>query len=236
MEITQLGDIYNKTPMSVKKGIVYKITNLINKKEYVGCTIYPIKKRFEEHIYRCLKTDSNTKFCNSVRKYGVKNFNVEIIEECDISIIYEREKFYIKEFKSYDNGLNSTFGGEGCLGYTHSPEIRQKISENVKNGNSHKGKTYEELYGDNADEEREKRRMSVKKGWDSISDEEKEKRVNRANDTKQKNSKYGVELIRQIKQKINEGLTIKQFKEIYPQIRIGFFYELKNGLSWKNIN
>lgn len=235
MEITQLGDIYNKTPMSVKKGIIYKITNLINKKEYVGCTIYPIKKRFEEHIYRCLKTDSNTKFCNSVRKYGVKNFNVEIIEECDISIIYEREKFYIKEFKSYDNGLNSTFGGEGCLGYTHSPEIRQKISENVKNGNSHKGKTYEELYGDKADEEREKRRMSVKKGWDSISDEKKENRVNKLTETTRKNSKYGVELIKEIKNKFKEGFKIGEVSDIYPQFNKGYLSAIKNNKRWKNI-
>lgn len=235
MEITQLGDIYNKTPMSVKKGIIYKITNLINEKEYVGCTIYPIKKRFEAHIYRCLKTDSNTKFCNSIRKYGVENFNIEIIEECDISIIYEKEKFYINKFKSYDNGLNSTFGGEGCLGYTHSPEIRQKISENVKNGNSHKGKTYEELYGNKADEEREKRRMSVKKGWDSISDEKKENRVNKSTETTRKNSKYGVELIKEIKNKFKEGFKIGEVSDIYPQFNKGYLSAIKNNKRWKNI-
>jgi group I intron endonuclease len=222
--------------MSVKKGYIYKITNLINEKEYIGCTINPINKRFEEHIYRCLKTDSTTKFCNSIRKYGVENFNIEIIEECDVSNIYEREKFYITEFRTYDNGLNSTFGGEGCLGYVHSPEIRKKISENTKNGNSHRGKTYEELYGDKADEEREKRRLSVKKGWGLISKEEKEKRVSKINETIQKNSKYGVELVKEIKQKINEGIKIKQLTELYPQIRKGFFYELKNGRSWKNVN
>ena len=222
--------------MSIKKGNIYKITNLINEKKYIGCTIYPINKRFEEHIYRCLKSDSNTKFCNSIRKYSVENFNIELIEECEISVIYEREKFYITEFKTYEYGLNSTVGGEGCLGYVHSPEIRKKISENTRDGNSHKGKTYEELYGDKADEEREKRRLSVKKGWGSISKEDKEKRVSKVNETIRKNSKYGVELVREIKQKINEGIQIKQLTELYPQIRKGFFYELKNGRSWKNIN
>jgi hypothetical protein len=114
--------------------------------------------------------------------------------------------------------------------------MRVKISEAVKNGNSHKGKTYEELYGDKADEQREKRRLSVKKGWVSISDDEKEKRVNKGKETKQKNSKYGVELVKEIKQKINEGLKVKQLKELYPQVRENFFYELKNGRSWSNIN
>jgi group I intron endonuclease len=221
--------------MSVKKGNIYKITNIINEKKYIGCTIYPINKRFEEHIYRCLKSDSNTKFCNSIRKYGVENFNIELIEECEISIIYEREKFYITEFKTYDDGLNSTVGGEGCLGYIHSPEIRKKISENTRDGNSHKGKTYEELYGDKADEEREKRRLSVKKGWGSISKEEKEKRVSKANETIQKNSKYGVELIKEIKNKFKEGFKIKEISNMYPQFNKGYLSAIKNNKRWKNI-
>ena len=51
-----------------KKGKIYKIKNIVNQKEYVGCTISTIKKRFEEHAWRCLNSDSNTKFCNSIRK------------------------------------------------------------------------------------------------------------------------------------------------------------------------
>ena len=221
--------------MSIKIGYIYKIKNLINEKEYIGCTINPINKRFEEHVYRCLKTDSNTKFCNSIRKYGVENFNIELIEECNVSNIYEKEKFYITEFKTYKNGLNSTVGGEGCLGYVHSPEIKKKISENIKNGNSHKGKTYEELYGDKADEEREKRRSSVKKGWGSISKEEKEKRVSKTNETIRKNSKYGVELIKEIKNKFKEGFKIKEISNMYPQFNKGYLSAIKNNKRWKNI-
>lgn len=222
--------------MSTEKGKIYNITNKENGLVYIGCTINSLKKRFGEHLYRCFKTDSKSKLYNSIRKYGVENFIIELIEECDIKIIYETEKKYIEQYDSYKNGLNLTVGGEGCLGYTHSPEIRKKISENTKNGNSHKGKTYEELYGDNADVEREKRRLSVKNGWGSISDEERQNRVNKTKDAIQKNSKYSVELVREIKQKINKGLKIKEFKKIYPQLREGFFYELKNGIRWSNIN
>lgn len=221
--------------MSIKIGYIYKIKNLINEKEYIGCTINPINKRFEEHVYRCLKTDSNTKFCNSIRKYGVENFNIELIEECNVLNIYEKEKFYITEFKTYEYGLNSTVGGEGCLGYVHSPEIRKKISENTRDGNSHKGKTYEELYGDKADEEREKRRLSVKKGWESISKEDKEKRVSKANETIRKNSKYGVELIKEIKNKFKEGFKIKEISNMYPQFNKGYLSAIKNNKRWKNI-
>jgi len=222
--------------MSVEKGRIYKITNKENGLIYIGCTISSLDKRFKEHLSRCFSSNYKSKLYNSMKKYGQENFTIELIEECDFNLIYETEKKYIDQYNSYNNGLNATIGGEGCLGYVHSPEMRVKISEAVKNGNSHKGKTYEELYGDKADEQREKRRLSVKQGWGSISDDEKEKRVNKAKETKQKNSKYGVELVKEIKQKIKEGLKVKQLKELYPQVRENFFYELKNGRSWSNIN
>lgn len=218
-----------------EKGYIYKITNQINKKEYIGCTIYPLKRRFEAHAFRCIKTDSNTKFCNSIRKYGIENFKIELIEECYVDNIYEREKYYIDIFETYEKGLNSTLGGEGCLGYIHSPEIRVKISEAVKNGNSHKGKTYEELYGDKAEEEKEKRRLSVKNGWDNLLENKRKERTKKTQETIQKKSKYGVELVSEIKNKIKEGLTHKQFRELYPEVRQNFYYELKNGKRWANI-
>jgi group I intron endonuclease len=222
--------------MSSEKGKIYKITNKENGLIYIGCTVNSLSHRFNQHLYRCFKTDYKSKLYNSMKKYGQDNFTIELLEECDLSIIYETEKKYIEQYDSYNNGLNSTFGGEGCLGYTHSPEIRQKISENTKNGNSHKGKTYEELYGDKADEEREKRRLSVKNGWDSMSEKEKKQRaVNIRTAVQTTNSKYGIELIKEIKNKINNGAKFKEIKKQYPQIKDWLYYNLKNNHRWKNI-
>lgn len=165
------------------KGKIYKITNKINNKIYIGCTIYSLEKRFFEHIYRATKTDSNTKFYNSIKKYGIENFKIELIQECDLNVIYEIEKKHITELDTYHNGLNSTFGGEGCLGYIHSPEIRRKISKSVKEGNSHKNKTYEELYGDKSNEEKKRRKESVKKYWDNITPIEKDSRIKKISDS-----------------------------------------------------
>lgn len=218
-----------------EKGYIYKIINQINKKEYVGCTITTLKKRFEEHVWRCVKTDSNTKFCNSIRKYGVENFGIELIEECDVDVIYDRERYYINLFETYDTGLNSTVGGEGCLGYKHSKEIKEKISQILKDGRSHKGKTYEEIYGDRINHEKEIRRISVKKSWDNLSEDEKKERTKKLQETTQRKSKYGIELVSEIKNKIKEGLTYKQFKELYPEVRQNFYYELKSGRRWANI-
>jgi len=218
-----------------EKGYIYKIINQINKKEYVGCTITTLKKRFEEHAWRCVKTDSNTKFCNSVRKYGFENFVIELIEECDANVIYDRERYYIDLFKTYEIGLNSTVGCEGCLGYKHSKEIREKISKIIKDGRSHKGKTYEEIYGDRVNEEKEIRRRSVKKNWDNLSEDKKKERTKKLQETTQIKSKYGIELVSEIKNKIKQGLTYKQFKELYPEVRQNFYYELKSGRRWANI-
>jgi group I intron endonuclease len=216
-----------------EKGYIYKIKNIINSKEYVGCTITTLKKRFEGHAWRCINSDSNTKFCNSIRKYGIENFNIELIEECDVKVIYEREKHFINEFNTFNIGLNSTIGGEGCLGYKHSKEIREKISSTIKDGRSHKGKTYEELYGDRAEEEKLKRKISS--GWNKMTEEDKVLRVNNIKTATRKNSKYGIDLVKEIKQKINEGVKIKELKKLYPQVYENFFYDIKNGRRWGDL-
>ena len=219
----------------MKNGKIYKITNKINGLIYIGCTINSLEQRFSEHLYRCFKTDYKSKLYNSMKKYGQENFSIDLIVECDVNVIYETEKKYIEQYNSYNNGLNATIGGEGCLGYVHSPEVRERISKGTKNGDSHKGKTYEILYGDRAIEEKEKRKSSVKKGWENLTTEKKEERVLKMTTSIQKKSKHGVELVKEIKGKINEGLKVKQLKQLYPQVREGFFYELKNGRCWTNI-
>ena len=152
-----------------------------------------------------------------------------MVDECDLNVIYETEKKYIKEFNSYHNGLNSTYGGEGCLGYTHSPEIRKKISEGTKNGNSHKGKTYEELYGDRAEEEKMKRKNSVKLKWDSMDKDERNNRVKKTKDAVKNNSKYSQEIINEIKNKIKNGEKFSDIKKEYSNISNWFFYQIKNN-------
>lgn len=218
-----------------EKGYIYKIKNNINGKQYIGCTISSLKKRFEEHAWRCLKTDINTKFCNSIIKYGVENFQIELLEECNTSNIYEREKHYINEFETYKKGLNSTYGGEGCLGYRHSKEIKEKISKKLKDGRSHKGKTYEDLYGDNAKEEKERRKQSVKNSWDKLTDNERNNRIKSATENSRKTSKYSEELIKEIKEKFKNGCSVTELKNEYPNFNSNYLYSIKNNRRWKDL-
>lgn len=216
------------------KGNIYKITNKINNKSYIGCTINKIEKRFEEHIYRCFKTDINTKLYNSIRKYGIENFTIELLEICDINIIYNKEREYIVKYDTFKNGLNSTFGGEGCLGYTHSKEIRKKISKSLKNGNSHKGKTYDELYGQNSLEQKQIRKEKVKRYWDNIDESEKQKRLEKSITELRKKSKYPEELIKEVKEKLKHKKVIDVSKE-HPEIKMQYLYSLRSGKRWNNI-
>jgi group I intron endonuclease len=217
------------------KGKIYKITNTINGEVYVGCTVTTLKKRYHEHLYRCFKSDYKSKLYNSIKKYGEENFTIELITECNVDKIYETEKLYIKQYNSFEDGLNSTLGGEGCLGYTHSSEIRKKISKAVIDGNSHKGKTYDKLYGENSDTEKERRKESVKKHWDSLTNEERIERKEKIKEANRNKSTHSVEFIKELKTKLKNGIKIKELSQQYPNIRKSFFYDLKNGRRWSDI-
>jgi group I intron endonuclease len=217
------------------KGKIYKIINLKNNKVYIGCTIKTLETRYYEHLYRCFKNNNKSKLYNSIKKYGEANFIIGLIEECDVDKMYELEKKYITQYDSFKNGLNSTFGGEGCLGYTHSEEIRNKISKKLKEGNSHKGKTYDILYGERGQEEKQRRSETVKKYWNEITDEKRVERNNKIKENKRINSTYSVEFIKELKTKLKIGININELSKLYPNIRKGFFYELKNNRRWSDI-
>lgn len=81
---------------------IYKITNQLNNKIYIGQSI-DIGRRWSEHKSRAFETNTNCYYkplyC-AIRKYGLKNFNFEIIEECSPENLNEREKYYIIKFDS----------------------------------------------------------------------------------------------------------------------------------------
>lgn len=94
---------------------IYKITNQINGKSYIGKTIKTVEKRWKEH---CREKDR--KRCNSrplyeaMNKYGVENFSVETLEECLDTDVVEKEKYWIDKFNTYlGEGYNATYGGDG---------------------------------------------------------------------------------------------------------------------------
>lgn len=93
-------------------GFIYKITNKVNNKIYIGQTIKTVEKRFQQH-----KNNSNKPYFSqivlykAINKYGIENFICEQIEEVENDKLDEREKYWIQYYNSYYNGYNSTIGG-----------------------------------------------------------------------------------------------------------------------------
>lgn len=99
------------------KGIIYIIKNNINGKVYIGQTIQKLKDRWYRHCGKSgiSKNESNMAIKRAILKYGKENFTIEILEECEQSLLNDREKYYIKVYDSYNKGYNCTLGGQNGL-------------------------------------------------------------------------------------------------------------------------
>lgn len=95
-------------------GYVYKITNDINGKVYIGKTQNNVEKRFSEHLRASRKPNSEKRpLYSAIRKYGENHFLVETLEICCDDILSTREKYWIEYYNSFKLGYNATVGGDG---------------------------------------------------------------------------------------------------------------------------
>lgn len=99
---------------------IYCFTNKINGKKYVGQS-KQLNRRYHMHITDALNPDKAKRdtsiFHAAIRKYGIENFDYEILEECEISQLNEKEQYWIQKLHSYvlENGYNLTIGGNNNL-------------------------------------------------------------------------------------------------------------------------
>ena len=109
--------------------IIYKITNLINGKIYIGQDSKNRNKYF----------GSGKIIKQAIKKNGRKNFSKDIIEYCkNKKELDEREKYWIKYYGSINPkiGYNITLGGEGNLGLKHTKETKKLFSKQRKGKNN----------------------------------------------------------------------------------------------------
>lgn len=93
---------------------IYKIENKLNGKIYIGKTLKTVQERWKEHCHdfkreRCEKRP----LYSAMNKYGIENFFIEEIEQCEANILSEREKYWIEYYNSFKYGYNATTGGDG---------------------------------------------------------------------------------------------------------------------------
>lgn len=96
-------------------GIIYKYTNKVNGKSYVGQTINP---RLRQNYHRSASMnekskDYDKKFYRAIRKYGWDSFEYSVLEKCKDSEMNIKERKYIEQYDCVNNGYNITLGGEG---------------------------------------------------------------------------------------------------------------------------
>jgi len=138
--------------------VVYKITNKLNNKVYVGQTSRTMKERIKDH-----KKSNNSLIGKDIRQFGIDNFSIEILEE-----VSTREEAYRKEIEwiakcdcLIPKGYNQCKGGKATDGYKYSEEVRHQMSV------SRKGKYVGEnnpFYGKHHSEEQRKKWSEQRRG------------------------------------------------------------------------
>ena len=208
--------------------LVYKVTNLINDKVYIGYTTRTLAERIRGHVYKSRYKKGKHYhyiFLDAIRKYGIDNFKWEVLHTCtNIEECCNMEIYYIKTLNSITpNGYNLTEGGNGGI---QSDETKIKISLSLKeyyklNPWTNKITTEERSkYGKIAAETRKINGNMAKSG-----NKQSEKSKQLMSNTKNEKNK-----IKWLNVKTNEIVELSLTKVAeYCNLSVGVFNHLKNG-------
>lgn len=182
-------------------GIIYKATNIVNQKVYIGQTIRGFENRKKQHE-RSANSGSVVKFHLALKKYSLESFCWEVLCNCyDLKQLNIMEEFYIwkNNSTSKDYGYNIKAGGNNCK---LSEETKKKISEKAK-GRKHSDES--------------KRKMSLSRSGENhfrfgkgLTDEHKDKlRAIRLGTKHSESSKLKMSLSRMGDKNVNYGKKIQ---------------------------
>lgn len=115
-------------------GYIYKITNKINGKIYVGLTKATVQRRWYQHCYRAKQNDKHGSIIDTaIAKYGKENFIVECLDTADShEELNEKEQYWIKQLNAVENGYNILPGGGQPSPKSQSKEANEKRSMSLK--------------------------------------------------------------------------------------------------------
>lgn len=111
---------------------IYKITNIVNNKVYIGQTKNKNERKHQHFCELRNNKHANKHFQNSFNKYGEDNFIYEIIEQCNISNVDNRERYWIRHFSSLNMKYGYNIEEGGCQTKNLSHFTRSKISKKAK--------------------------------------------------------------------------------------------------------
>ena len=153
---------------------VYCIENKLDGKKYIGITKGEIDRRFKQH--KQITKSKNSSYRNHIHKamamYGIENFTVYQVDEANTKEdLFEKEKYWIKKLDTKNNGYNETDGGEGTWGWKPTEEQRKQNSERIKIA----------MQDVNL---RKNLSEKSKQHWENLTEEEKENKRKRFNESK----------------------------------------------------
>ena len=116
---------------------IYKISNDINNKVYIGQSSRNVKERFTRHLNDAMSNRLDTHFCRAIRLYGPEHFSVEVIDTANSQEgLNQKEHNWIIFYSSVKNGYNETdsilkSGGNTYLSKTEEEmnDIKEKIRQ-----------------------------------------------------------------------------------------------------------
>ncbi len=184
-------------------GFIYKITNVITGKCYIGETAKDDpEKRWKQHLGTIRRGAGCPALRDAVNKYGIDNFKFEVLIICFDDVRFEMEKLYIKKYNSQvPNGYNISAGGMGgnFTGRKHTPETLSRIIEKTKIYRQNNPDWYEKI------REKHKQSMSKVDTGNAVKKSEKFKKAlaeGRVGGARQRDKENSEE----IKQKIRQGV------------------------------
>jgi len=136
-------------------GYLYKLTNKVNGKSYIGQTIRPIEKRFEEHQQKSSKCIA---LREAIQKYGWENFEKDWYECPDEDLNFDEELLVREMGTLAPNGYNIKEGGGNGK---HSKETKQKISKATRGENNY-------WYGKTRSEETKQKQREALQGENNL--------------------------------------------------------------------
>jgi len=159
---------------------IYKVTNKINGKVYIGQSV-DIGKRWSQHM----TAKDDIYFHKAIQKYGVENFEWEVIEQCKKKDLDEREIYWIEYYDSFNKGYNCTKGGDSGPvlhgednpnwkgGISSDPEYQKQYNETNKEKIKEKKKEYDKQH---YEANKEKAKQHVKEYYEANKEKKKEYR------------------------------------------------------------
>ena len=224
---------------------IYKITNQINGHSYIGLSTH-IEDRWDYHKdpYNWDREKDKALYI-AIKKYGIDNFNFEILEECSPEQLSEKEKFYIAKYDTFHNGYNMTAGGEDNQGESHpAHKLLQAdiIDIRTRYDNLERRKDVYDLYKNRIGESGFSK---IWKGetWKTVMMEvyTPENKLYHLHDTANKGSSNGrarltEEDVKQIRLRRKNGEQLKEvYKDYQDKITKGSFTNIWTYQNWKNI-